>query len=170
MVTSSTKKKTSPRKRGKSSKKNENSTRKLGYICISIIVLVVVIFLAFVYRSYFNPYSFRLKALFGVVKYPDGKVRGIDVSHYQDEINWEKLRNAQLQGTPVNFIFVKATEGSDRLDENFNQNFFHARRNGIMRGAYHFFSTQSSAKTQAKYFCKMVQLDEEDLPPVLDVE
>lgn len=159
------------RKNTKRKKTSGNPFRRMpAYLLWGLLIAVVVIYIIFFYRTFVNPYSFRWKALYGTVKYPDGKVRGIDISHYQDEINWDKLRNAQLQGTPVNFIFVKATEGTNILDENFNQNFHHARRNDIMRGAYHFFSTKSSAKQQAKYFCKMVQLEEEDLPPVLDVE
>ena len=157
--------------RRKRKKTSSNPFRRMpAYILWGLLIAVVVIYIIFFYRTFVNPYSFRWKALYGTVKYPDGKVRGIDISHYQDEINWDKLRNAQLQGTPVNFIFVKATEGTNVLDENFNQNFHHARRNEIIRGAYHFFSTKSPARQQAKYFCKMVQLEDEDLPPVLDVE
>ena len=40
----------------------------------------------------------------------------------------------------------------------------------MVRGAYHYYSPLTSAKLQAKHFCKVVQLDEKDLPPVLDVE
>ena len=57
-----------------------------------------------------------------------------------------------------------------RFEQNFNQNFYNAKKNNILRGAYHFYSPQSSAAEQAKFFCKIVQLDESDLPPVLDVE
>ena len=39
-----------------------------------------------------------------------------------------------------------------------------------MRGAYHFWSTKSTAREQAYYFLKQVHLEEGDLPPVLDVE
>ncbi len=136
----------------------------------TVLLVLCLIFSVFFWRTYINPYSFKVKALFGTIKYPDGKVRGIDVSHYQGEIDWDKLRNASLQGSPVSFVFVKATEGVDILDENFNQNFHYVRRNDIIRGAYHFFSTKSSAEKQARFFCKMVQLEENDLPPVLDVE
>lgn len=132
--------------------------------------MVVLIYVVFFYRTFVSPYSFRWKALYGTVTYPEGKVRGIDVSHYQEEINWERLRGARLQGAPLSFIFVKATEGTDIIDENFNQNFYNARKNNIVRGAYHFFSTKTPAAKQARFFCKIVQLEDEDLPPVLDVE
>ncbi len=163
-----------PMKRRNGQKKAKASHRSFhripSYLLWTLLSAIVIIYIFFFYRTFVGPYSFRWKALYGNVTYPDGKVRGIDISHYQDEIDWEKLRNANIQGSPINFVFIKATEGRDMLDENFNQNFFNAHKNGILRGAYHFFSTKSSGKEQADFFCKMVQLDEGDLPPVLDVE
>ena len=38
-------------------------------------------------------------------------IHGIDISHYQGRINWEKLRNASIGDAPVSFVFIKATEG-----------------------------------------------------------
>lgn len=166
--TTTTKKKTAPRKKkGKKKGILRSVNGFMLWVCVGVIAIVYIIFF---YKTFVGPYSFRWKALYGNVTYPKGKVRGIDISHYQDEVNWNKVRNASIQGSPVSFVFVKATEGTNILDENFNQNFYNAKKNDIVRGAYHFFSTTSSGKAQAKYFCKMVQLDEKDLPPVLDVE
>ena len=95
---------------------------------------------------------------------------GIDVSAYQGDIDWAKLQNATIEGQPLGFIMIKATEGSSRMDENFNDNFYQAREYGFIRGAYHFWSNKSSARDQAYYFLKQVHLEEGDLPPVLDVE
>lgn len=163
-----TKKKTTTRRKKKVSK---NPFRRIpSYVLWLSLSALAVIYVIFFYRTFVGPYSFRWKALYGNVTYPAGTVRGIDISHYQENIDWDKLRNAQIQGSPVSFVFVKATEGTNILDENFNQNFFNAKKNDMIRGAYHFFSTSSSAKAQAKYYCKMVQLDENDLPPILDVE
>lgn len=163
-----TKKKTTTRRKKKVSR---NPFKRIPSYALWISLSVIaIIYVYFFYRTFVGPYSFRWKALYGNVTYPAGTVRGIDISHYQDNINWDKLRNAQIQGSPVSFVFVKATEGTNILDENFNQNFFNAKKNDMIRGAYHFYSTSSSAKAQAKYYCKMVQLDENDLPPILDVE
>jgi len=162
---------TKSKKTKKETKTSDNVFRRIpSYVLWSLLVLVVIIYCAFFYRTFVTPYSFRWKALYGTTVYPDGKVRGIDISHYQDDIDWDKLRNASISGTPVSFIFVKATEGANLLDVNFNQNFYYARKHEFVRGAYHFFSTHSSAEKQARYFCKMVQLEDDDLPPVLDVE
>ena len=97
-------------------------------------------------------------------------IHGIDISHYQGDIDWAKLQNATIEGQPLGFIMIKATEGSSRMDENFNDNFYQAREYGFIRGAYHFWNNKSSARDQAYYFLKQVHLEEGDLPPVLDVE
>ena len=98
-------------------------------------------------------------------------VYGIDVSHHQGAIDWELLRNqAAIDGHPLSFAFIKATEGSDVVDSRFQQNFGQARKYGIMRGAYHFYRTGTPAKQQAEHFIRHVQLEDGDLPPVLDVE
>lgn len=111
-----------------------------------------------------------LKAKYGAVNFPDGNVRGIDVSRYQEEIQWDSLAVANIQGANVSFVFIKATEGVDLEDKYFKYNFYQSRMNGIIRGAYHFYSSLSSAKEQAEFFCRTVQLEDGDLPPVLDVE
>lgn len=162
--------KTTPRGR-KKRKRTRNPLRRLPtYLLCCLIAVVVVIYLFFFYRTFVSPYSIRWKALYGTIKYPDGKVRGIDISHYQEEIDWKKLRKADIQGAPVSFMFIKATEGTDIIDENFNLNFYNARKNDIIRGAYHFYSPTTPAERQARFFCKIVQLEGDDLPPVLDVE
>ena len=111
--------------------------------------------------------------MYGDEEYPDGEgyeIRGIDISHYQGEIDWEELRNALINKAPVRFVFIKSTEGSNVVDENFSENFHQAREYGFVRGAYHYFSTKSPARQQAEFFLKTVRLEEGDLPPVLDVE
>lgn len=158
-------KKTRRRRKGKSIFR-----RVPSHLLWGLLVIVVAVYIFFFYKTFIGPYSFRWKAIYGDTNYPEGTVRGIDISHYQQDIDWERVRNASIQGSPVRFVFIKATEGTDKFDPNFNLNFYQARRQGIIRGAYHFFSTKSSAKRQADFFCRMVQLEEGDLPPVLDVE
>ena len=126
----------------------------------------------FIFVHFFvDPFSFRWKAIYGEGVSPDGfEVRGIDVSHHQGMIDWSRLRNANINGQPVRFVFIKATEGKDLIDENFNENFYQARQNDIVRGAYHFFSPKTDARQQARFYLKQVHLEPGDLPPFLDVE
>lgn len=92
-------------------------------------------------------------------------IRGVDVSSYQGRIDWNEIAS---QG--ISFAFVKATEGSSLVDPCFAYNYENAAAAGLRVGAYHFFSFDSSAETQADSFIKTVTKTENMLPPVIDVE
>ena len=92
-------------------------------------------------------------------------VRGADVSHYQGEIDFAKLAE---QG--ISFTFIKATEGSGTVDSCFAENWKNARAAGLCTGAYHFFSFESAAETQADNFIAAVPCAADALPPVIDLE
>ena len=74
------------------------------------------------------------------------------------------------KGVKLHFAFMKATEGINLYDPKFYNNWKNAKRNGVIRGAYHYFKPSYSGKEQAKIFFKKVDLEPGDLPPVLDVE
>src|SRR3954469_6537413 len=97
-------------------------------------------------------------------------IHGIDVSHHQDDINWDLVKNMQVKNIKIGFAFIKATEGIGRVDSHFNQNWFRSKDAGLCRGAYHFFLATKSGKLQAQNFIDVVNLKRGDLPPVLDVE
>ena len=133
--------------------------------------LVVAVYIGVFYYFFVGPTGFRWRALYGDAEYPEGyEIQGIDISHYQGKIDWEALRNAMINKAPVRFVIVKATEGSSIIDETFNENFYQSREYGFIRGAYHFYSIHSSARSQAQYFLDNVKLESGDLPPILDVE
>lgn len=92
-------------------------------------------------------------------------VRGVDVSSYQGKIDWKTLSEQDIQ-----FAFIKATEGSSFVDPNFSENYSNAQKTNLRIGAYHFFSYDSSGKTQAENFIKVVPISDNMLPPVVDVE
>lgn len=134
-------------------------------------VLVGVVYIAVFYHLFVSPFSLRWKAFFGDAKYPEGfSIQGIDISHYQKTINWAELRESTIEGYPIRFVIIKATEGDGMLDENFNDNFYQAREYGLIRGAYHYFVPSIPAESQANYFLRQVHLEPGDIPPVLDFE
>lgn len=134
-------------------------------------ILVVSAYIYLFYYFFVGPFSFRWKAIYGEPEYPTGyNIRGIDISHYQQKIKWEELRNASINSDPIRFVFIKATEGSELMDDDFNENFYQAHENNIIRGAYHFYVPGIDAKKQANFFLHQVHLLPGDLPPVLDVE
>lgn len=162
------------RSHGKKRRKTHNITffRRIPlWAIVTGVVLIVAGYVFFFYYFFVNPFSFRWQAIYGEANDPEGfEIRGIDISHYQDRIDWERLRNANVQRVPLRFVFVKATEGVSMIDENFSDNFYQARQNDLIRGAYHFFVPDADARKQARFYLKQVHLEEGDLPPVLDVE
>ena len=133
---------------------------------------VVGVYVFFFYYIFVGPFGFRWRALYGDVTYPEGyEIHGIDISHHQGKIDWEELKEkGTINDLPIRFIMIKATEGANRTDANFKDNFYQARENGFTRGAYHFYSVLSPAREQAAFFIRQVKLEMGDLPPVLDVE
>lgn len=92
-------------------------------------------------------------------------VHGVDVSRWQGEMDWMKLRS---QG--ANFAYIKATDGGDHLDPMFRKNWREAKQAGLKRGAYHFFYWCRAASEQADWFIRNVPREAGALPPVIDVE
>jgi lysozyme len=93
------------------------------------------------------------------------RLTGIDVSHYQGQVNWEAVKAAGCA-----FAFAKATEGTNITDPYFAANWAGMQAAGLARGAYHFFRPGEDAAQQAQHFLATVQLKPTDLPPVIDVE
>jgi lysozyme len=144
----------------------------LHWLLLSLIIIAMMIIF---YRYFIHPYEYRWKPCTGCQLYEiciPGKyeVHGIDISHYQNEIDWKQLRKSQYNKYPIRFIYIKATEGASMYDAAFEQNFDSARVNGFIRGAYHYFNPEGDATKQADFFISKVNLQEGDLPPVLDVE
>lgn len=92
-------------------------------------------------------------------------IRGIDVSHYQLTIDWDQVRTAGLS-----FVYVKATDGDDIVDDQFAANWAGASRAGLLKGAYHFWDFCSGGREQAALFVQTVPNDVGVLPPTIDLE
>jgi lysozyme len=122
---------------------------------ILISVFFVVIFLLIKNRHYFRE-DWRLKAY---------DVHGVDISHYQSDVDFQKLKADKVQ-----FVFVKATEGITFKDKYFKKNWEALEKEKMIRGAYHFYRPSVLAERQANEFIKTVRLKKGDLPPVLDLE
>lgn len=99
------------------------------------------------------------------IRMNDYAVHGIDISHHQQNIDWDKISDQN-----IHFAFAKATEGMTHVDTLFCHNWEEMNRVGILRGAYHFFRPKFSPTLQAENFTEMVEMEFGDLPPVLDVE
>ena len=98
-----------------------------------------------------------------------GNVDGLDVSHWQGDINWAKVYNNDYV-----FTFVKATEGVGWLDHKFIENISQGTAAGVKMGAYHFARPNlgNTGAEEAEYFLSQVgdYLESGYLRPVLDLE
>lgn len=124
-----------------------------------VIAICIVIVFTFGYLLYKNIITLSNPKSLGYT------IKGVDVSEYQGDIDWKILSNQDIQ-----FAFIKATEGSSYVDPNFLDNFTNALNTNLRVGAYHFFSFESSGKTQAENFIDTVPIVENSLPNVVDVE
>ena len=96
----------------------------------------------------------------------ENSVIGVDVSSYQADIDMNELKKQDIE-----FIYIKASEGSSLQDSRFTQNWENAEKAGLLSGAYHFFSYDSKGETQAQNFISIVGSDlKGHLIPVVDVE
>ena len=111
----------------------------------------------------------------------DGRVHGIDVSHWDGVVDWSAAAAAGVQ-----FAFAKATQGADPgasgyTDGQFANNWAAMADAGVIRAAYHFIGLplpntpvvnwNVDLHSQIDHFLEVVgPLQDGDLPPVLDIE
>lgn len=128
---------------------------KVILVTVSVLLVICIVFISLVLNGTI------------LLNRPDRErfVTGIDVSAYQGEIDWKTL-----SAEDIFFVFIKATEGSTFVDEKFDYNFKEAAKTSLAVGAYHFFSYDSSGKTQAENFISNVTPFKGMLPPVIDLE
>ena len=93
-------------------------------------------------------------------------VHGIDVSHYQEHVNWEEVAATK----EVGYVYIKATEGRDIVDQTYKYNITEARKYRIKAGTYHFFRPNMDALTQYRNLMSVMNKHEQDLLPLIDVE
>lgn len=104
--------------------------------------------------------------LHNIRPHKEPSVYGIDVSHHQGSINWDMVatdRNAS-------YVYIKATESSSHVDDEYHRNIREAKRLGIPVGSYHFFNPKASGLIQFENFSSNFDIRQQDLIPVVDVE
>ena len=93
-------------------------------------------------------------------------VHGIDLSRYQGDVFWETVG----ENTKMAYVYLKATEGGDRIDPKFERNIQLAHRYGLKVGSYHFFRPKTPLQRQLENFTTQCLPGEQDLIPMIDVE
>lgn len=93
--------------------------------------------------------------------------QGIDVSQWQGNIDYRKVKNAGIQ-----IVYMKSSEGTTYTDPYFSRNYEKAKANGLKVGFYHYVRARSvdAARREAEYFAKVIQGKEVDCRLAMDFE
>ena len=159
-------------------KKSKSKLPLWTKILLSVVVLFALVITVYENQKYFRR-AYRyfsakyIKTEWKKTDFPDKyTLHGIDVSHYQDEINWKLLKAINTYGDTIDFRFViiKATEGLLIEDKRFDEYWEDVKTENITRGAYHYFLPDRSPKIQASNYINSVKLLKGDLPPIIDIE
>ncbi|MCB9452540.1 MAG: hypothetical protein H6672_13975 [Anaerolineaceae bacterium] len=105
---------------------------------------------------------------------------GIDVSHHQGKIDWQKVADAGYR-----FAIIRASYGAKTVDSRFVENWDGAKAAGLLVSSYHFMlpallgdppnqpsndSPETVARLQADHFFGVLDGRKADFPLCLDVE
>lgn len=98
--------------------------------------------------------------------------KGIDVSRYQEKIEWDKVAQEGIEYAFIRLGIRGYTEGDILEDETFTYNIEGALDNGIEAGVYFFTQATSleEAKEEAQYVLDALEPYNVTYPVVLDVE
>jgi len=69
---------------------------------------------------------------------------GIDVSNYQGEIDFKKVKEDGIE-----VVYIKASQGSNIKDPYFDINYENAKANGLKVGFYHFLTATNTRRSRA---------------------
>ena len=140
---------------------SQPKTQRRLLILPTIVLIILATFFIVLYQAVKNRFISINEISLGA-----NDVRGADISSYQVNVDMAKLKEQGIQ-----FIYIKATEGSSHQDEFFKQNWQNAKNAGLLSGAYHFFSFESAGITQAQNFIDAIGDSLEGrLLPAVDVE
>lgn len=93
--------------------------------------------------------------------------RGIDVSAWQGEINFTRVKDAGIEA-----VYIRAGEGANITDRYFERNYENAKAAGLKYGFYHYVTarTVSEAEEQADFFAALIRSKPYDLKAAMDFE
>ena len=99
--------------------------------------------------------------------FADNTIKGIDVSHYQGDINW-----SQVKSEGISFAMVRLGHGSQKLDTKYAANMRGAASVGIPTGVYFYSKAQSEAQaiSDAQYVIDNMRGYNISYPVAIDLE
>ncbi len=127
-------------------------------------------------KNTYNPEAFVMDED-GVMEYYDENGervshKGIDVSRYQGEIDWEKVASDEVEFAFIRLGIRGYTEGEIMEDETFQDNIRGALKNDIDAGIYFFTQalSEEEAEEEAAFVIESIAPYKVEYPVVIDVE
>lgn len=92
---------------------------------------------------------------------------GIDISRYQGTVDFDRVA-----ADGIDIVYMRAGEGNDYIDPEYERNYQQAREAGLKSGAYLYVTatTVDEGREQAKFFASLLQGKEFACRPVMDFE
>lgn len=96
--------------------------------------------------------------------------KGIDVSKWNGEIDWRKVKNAGIDFAIIREGYGK--ESPNQIDKKFEENYNGAKNSGVNVGVYHYSYANSSnnAIKEAEFCLKNIRDKQIDYPVIFDIE
>ena len=135
-------------------------------IIVSVVIIVIAVIVSAVYLAFVVPVKNKEVLLNELFVNEKNYTIGVDISDYQADVDMKRLKEQDIE-----FVYIKATEGSSHQDKSFEKNWKNAEDAGLLSGAYHFFSFDSTGRKQAYNFIRTVGHDMTGrMLPAVDVE
>lgn len=92
---------------------------------------------------------------------------GIDVSEWQGNINFKKVKEAGIE-----VVYIRSSQGFSYEDSKFEENYKEAKKYNLKIGVYHYVTARNEeeAKMQAKFFASKVSNKEIECKLAMDFE
>lgn len=176
-----------PKKRKRYLPKGAVKKREAVLAAVSVGLLIfawIVLGRGYEYTGLGNPEDYPLSELDmdciyrnddGFRVYDDGNIKGIpgiDVSEYQNSIDWEKVKAAGAEFAVIRLGYSSASDGSLHLDSRYEENIRGALDAGLKVGVY-FFSqaiTTDEAVREAEFVAKNLRGYDITGPVAFDME
>ena len=131
--------------------------KNMRFIKITLLVLTAVIFVSFNFGCAvlaFGPSSDKI-------------YEGIDVSEWQGNINFKKVKEAGIE-----VVYIRSSQGFSYEDSQFEKNYEEAKKQNLKVGVYHYVTARNEeeARTQARFFVSKVSNKEIDCKLAMDFE
>ena len=99
------------------------------------------------------------------------KYAGVDLSAWQEQVDYKALKNGKICGAKVKFVMLRASIGLNK-DVLFDKHYKGCKAVGLYVGAYHYLKAQTvaAAEQEARFLVGVLRDYDIDYPVALDFE